>query len=759
MLLTLSVPAANDRGPLYMEQTLAAIHQANSGRQAFTLILGQHGGHVCLACRCPEELRAVIESQLFAAYPDARIEWLPAEALELPPDSSAWTAELHLHPDLFPIKRYPQFEDALNRVSADPLTAILMTLTIGRNHALRGQVEFTVQPARPARQRRGIRILHRLNAPFFRSHPRLAHLYLSLALSPHWSLRIAGFLLGRLGRGHDQPQRGDPLHTTGGRLHEREEDLQAASDKLGKLLFEAKIHVAVSGPTAGMAKAKLREIAGSFGQFSLPRLATFHPARPRWWFVRRRAPPFLLSTEELATLWHPPTTRVRAPTLAQVESREFAPPVTLPKPDTHPDLAVLGSTLFRGQRQRFGLLPDDRFRHLAILGKTGMGKSTLLRNLVTSDIRAGRGVALIDPHGDLIEAILPAIPKHRTNDVILFDAGDREYPMSYNVLSCGHPEQRPLVASGVVSAFKKLFADSWGPRLEHILRNSLLALLEVPGTTLLSVLQLLSDATYRKAIRNRVSDPVVRSFWEHEFASMHPKLQVEAIAPIQNKVGRFVSSPLLRNIVGQARNSLDLRQVMDQGKILLVNLSKGRIGDDESALLGSFLTTALQLAAMSRADIPESQRRDFYLYVDEFQNFATQSFATIFSEARKYRLALTVANQYLAQLDEATLHALFGNVSTLACFQVGAKDAELLAEQLGGDVTPQDLLRLPHFRAVIQLLIAGMPSRPFSMQTLPPALQPGHFDRLAIIRRTSRQHHAQPLARVEAEIATSFTRG
>jgi hypothetical protein len=402
-------------------------------------------------------------------------------------------------------------------------------------------------------------------------------------------------------------------------------------------------------------------------------------------------------------------------------------------------LAVLGATVFRGRRERFGILPDDRRRHVAILGKTGMGKSTLLYNLLVSDIHVGRGVALIDPHGDLADALLQAVPPRRTNDVVLFDAGDTSHPLSFNVLACDRAEQRPLVASGILGAFKKAYSDSWGPRLEHILRNALLTLLEVPATSLVSLLRLLVEAHYRKHIVARITDPAERAFWEREFAGMPPRLQAEAVAPIQNKVGHVISSPLLRNIVGQSRTAVDLRRAMDEGKVLIVNLSKGRIGEDASALLGSLLVSALQTAAMSRSDVPEADRRDFYLYVDEFQNFATDSFATILSEARKYRLNLTIANQYLAQMEEPTADAVFGNVGTLVGFQVGAKDAESIAEQLGPELAPQDLLRLPRYHAYARLLINGMPSRPFSMSTLPPCANRTDPARPAIIRRYCRQ--------------------
>ena len=566
---------------------------------------------------------------------------------------------------------------------------------------------------------------------------------------------MLAFPLGRLGKAASDAHPSSALHTSGSARHEREEDILAASDKLGKLLFLVRVSLTVAAPPdrSGAAEAALRELAGTFGVFA--GLASFHVQQPR---RAGHAASFLLSTEELASLWHAPTATVKAPTLTTVQSRDFEPPVTLPTPRMQHGLAVLGLATFRGRRQPFGILGDDKRRHVLIEGKTGMGKTTLLHRLLATDLRAGQGIGLIDPHGDLAEAVLHQVPASRTNDVILFDVGDTAYPLAFNVLACPNPAQRPLVASGVLSAFKKIYGDSWGPRLEHILRNALLTLLEVPGTSLVSVLRILSDPLYRRDVLTCVQDPVIRTFWEQEFAGMPPKFQAEAIAPIQNKVGAYVSSPLLRNILGQAKSSLDLRRVMDEGKVLIVNLSKGRIGDDASMLLGSLLVTSLQLAAMSRADQPESQRRDFALYVDEFQNFATDSFATILSEARKYRLSLTLANQYLAQMDEQTLAAVFGNVGSLVCFQVGAQDAEVLAEQLGGDVQKGDLLQLPRYQAYVRLLIDGQPSRPFSMQTLPPPVQRGDPGRPLIVRRTSRQRYARPITRVEAEIAAAFGR-
>lgn len=417
--------------------------------------------------------------------------------------------------------------------------------------------------------------------------------------------------------------------------------------------------------------------------------------------------------------------------------------------DNH--ITVVGQTNFRGKHRQFGIYPDDRRRHMYVIGKTGVGKTTLLENMLIQDIKNGKGVALVDPHGDVAERLLEVIPPHRTNDVVYFDPADVHFPVAFNVLESIDPEYKYLVASGLVSALKKMWADSWGPRLEYILRNTILALLDYPGSTMLGITRMLADKAYRKKVVESISDPVVKSFWINEFANYNERFRSEAISPIQNKVGQFLSSAIIRNIVAQPKSTIDMKEIMDTGKILIINVSKGRIGEDNSALLGAMLITKIQLAAMDRAKIPEKDRRDFYLYVDEFQNFATESFATILSEARKYRLNLVIAHQYITQMEEVVRDAVFGNVGTIITFRIGAFDAEYLEKEFAPYFTETDLVNLDKYNAYIKLMINGVTSAPFSMQTIPPSGESN--DSREKVIRTSRERYARDRVQVEEKIA------
>src|SRR3990167_8638521 len=384
------------------------------------------------------------------------------------------------------------------------------------------------------------------------------------------------------------------------------------------------------------------------------------------------------------------------------------------------EICVFAQTNFRNKPRRFGIKLDDRRRHMYIIGKTGMGKSTMMENMMLHDIYSGHGVGLVDPHGDFAEKIINYIPSWRINDIAYLNPSDMGYPIGFNILEVHNEEQKHLVAAGMMATFKKIWPDVWSARMEYILNNTLLALLEYPGSTLLGINRLLADKKYRGRVVRKITDPVIKAFWQNEFANYPDRYMTEAVAPIQNKIGQFLSASIIRNMVAQVKSTIDVRQLMDEGKILIMNLSKGRIGEDNSRLLGGMLITKIQLAAMERVDTPEKDRKDFFLYVDEFQNFATESFSNILSEARKYRLDLTMAHQYMEQLDETVLAAVIANVGTLVTFRGGSTDAEILAKEFARTFIETDLVNLPKFHIYLKLMIDGVASRPFSALTLPP---------------------------------------
>lgn len=775
VLLQIRPARLSEKNPVVMEQIFSALHSLKreggfwgslSGKPhpSFSFEIAAHQGNILFFARLPRSLHALAKSQLYAHYPDAEIETVP-EYLPKSPSAGVGTELRLTSTDIFPIQRYSQFEDKTAKVITDPLSGIL--------HPLSGQLEeettiiqIACQPllSRQFRQL-GTKCLRIMSAGVYGNPNTEAACIRNMMVLNAWErmlripLRIWFFL--RRNGGDASAKKSDP-NMEMSRSHDRENEITAVSDKLSRLPFCCSIRIAAFGDDPFLLEQKIEEISGAFRQFNMPQLNGFETGalmRKPQLFIQRIAVSavrgqMILNNEELATVFHLPTKTVETPDVLWVSHHKFEPPKNLPLLVRYKEATALGKTNFRGNRHTFGILPDDRRRHVYIVGKTGMGKSTLLENMIFSDIQAGKGVAVIDPHGDLAEEVIGFVPASRTNDVVLFDPSDSEFPVSFNMLECPNQNHRHLVASGVISVLKKMFAESWGPRLEHILRNTLLALIEADGTTLLGVLRMLGEAEYREEILAKVKDPLVMGFWKNEFGKWSPKQVAEAASPIQNKVGQFLSANLVRNILGQTKSSIDLRFAMDKGKIIIINLSKGKIGEDNSALLGSLLVTKFQLDVMSRADIPEKERKDFYLYVDEFQNFATDSFATILSEARKYRLNLVVANQYLAQMEETVRDAIFGNVGTMLTFQVGFDDAETLSNQFGGEevIAPADIGSLPKYEAYLRLMVNGMPSSVFSASTLPPPECEWEEGRVEKILKACRQRYGRPRAVVEERI-------
>ncbi|MBX4201366.1 type IV secretory system conjugative DNA transfer family protein [Candidatus Saccharibacteria bacterium] len=472
----------------------------------------------------------------------------------------------------------------------------------------------------------------------------------------------------------------------------------------------------------------MQALVGAFKQFNTTNLNGFESKSPSFnrdkqleyrtrFFIDNG---YILNIEELASLFHLPHTTVETPNIVWATTKTAEPPSNVPisQPGNERDLSLLGVTNFRGTNTVFGFRREDRGRHVYILGQTGTGKSGALELLTLSDIYYDQGFAVIDPHGDYAQHVLNFIPQRRLEDVVYFNPADTDYPIGFNPLEISDPSLKGHISSELVGVLKRLFADSWGPRLEYILRYSLLALLDYPNSTMLDITRLLTDKKFRAEVISYIDDPVVKNFWVTEFASWNDKFASEAVAPVLNKVGAFTANPMIRNIIGQTKSTFNIRQIMDEGKILVVNLSRGLMGEDNAGILGAMMVTKIQLAAMGRADMPQEERKPFYLYVDEFQNFATDSFATILSEARKYGLNLTVANQYISQMSEPVRNAVFGNVGTIVCFRISPDDAPLLTKYFEPQFEPGDLIQQHSRHFVTTMMISDEKAAAFSAKTL-----------------------------------------
>jgi len=559
------------------------------------------------------------------------------------------------------------------------------------------------------------------------------------------------------------PEAGEKV-TVAKELSDRDKTrISEAESKATKLGYQVKIRVAYLGADQTTARQQMQAIVGTFKQFNSTNLNGFKvtggtfskeslvPYRQRQFGFNS----FILNIEELASVYHLPHTNVETPNIVWASSKTAEPPAKLPvitgNPAIDENISAFGLTNFRGINHQFGMLRSDRSRHVYIIGQTGAGKSGLLELFALSDIFHNQGYAIIDPHGDLAVNNMKFIPGSRMQDVVYFNPADTAYPVGFNPLEVTNPEQKSNISCEVIGVLKRMFGDSWGPRLEYILRYTILALLDRPSTTMLDISRMLTDKKFRKETLSYCKDTVVLQFWNVEFASWNDKFAAEAIAPVLNKVGAFTANPTIRNIIGQPKSTFNIRQIMDEGKILIVNLSKGLIGEDNAAILGSSLVTKIQLAAMSRSDIPNIEdRRPFYLYVDEFQNFATDSFATILSEARKYALNLTVANQYISQMTDTVRDAVFGNVGSMISFRVSADDAPILSKQFEPQFEAGDLLQMHNRHFVINMVINGEKAPAFSASTL--KLPSEQIDNTGRIIENSRRLYSRVRTEVEAEI-------
>lgn len=641
----------------------------------------------------PVAYQSFIESQLIAVYPKALItkskDYLP-DVLSVSGESLSSTlgaakstlvvGQLKLaHDHLYPIRVFSEFKDV------DPLGSILGLLSKSTPQD-KISIQFLLRPVSNSWQRKGE--------------------------------RAAGKTADAAGVEHANPYS------------------KAIMQKIAVNGFKTAIRIAVNAESIERSNHLIREIANSFSAFNNPAGNSLVFRRVFLWqkdrlikaMIKRSRyfmPNQILNVQEIATLFHFPTDK-----LAKIHNISWhktilsEPPEALPisdgkTPEEKVEINFFARTEFKNKMTTFGIKKADRRRHTYIIGKTGTGKSTLIANMAISDIRNRQGLCIIDPHGDLCDTILDYIPSYRINDVIYLDPSDLTHAFLLNPLEVSDNYQMELVVSGIVAIFHKIYGTSWGPRLEYILRNTLMTVVQLPNPTLLLVPELLTNEEFRKKAMVHIQDPILKSFWENEFANMTDKLRAESISPILNKVGQFISSRFIRNIISSPKSTIDLEKSMNEGKILLLNLSQGRLGEDNSALLGAMLITKIQLAAMNRVSIAEQDRKDFYLYVDEFQNFATSSFIKILSEARKYRLNLILANQYISQIPPEVRGAIFGNAGTMMSFLIGAEDAGYMAREFTERFKEEDLLALGNYQAIVKLAIDSVTQSPFLAQTLP----------------------------------------
>lgn len=752
-LLILEIPKANDKSELAAEQMFASLHgilrdakelKANNGYQEhLSFEFASVGGRIQFYVWTPKSLQSFVEGQIYAQYPQVQIRAAEEDYVAHERQHSVtYTNEIVLTDSEFlPIKTFQSFE-------VDPLAGITGTLAKLEDTNEEIWIQMLVRPVKD-------------------DWHKAADAWIKSVKSGGLSLFGPGgggkWLAGLFEALWSPPEQGAANKPA--EISERNKTRVAEAEKKAtKLGYQVKIRIAYLGESQTDAKLRMQGIVGTFKQFNSTNLNGFKSAGESFakealskyklrLFADRG---YLMNIEEVASVFHLPHTNVETPNIVWASTKTAEPPAKLPvlsgDPAIDENISAFGMTNFRGINHQFGMLRYDRSRHVYIIGQTGAGKSGLLELFALSDIFHGQGYAIIDPHGDFAINNMRFIPGSRLQDVVYFNPADTAYPLGFNPLEVTNPAQKTNISSEVIGVLKRMFGESWGPRLEYILRYTILALLDRPETTMLDITRMLTDKKFRKDTLSYCTDTVVLQFWNIEFASWTEKFQAEAIAPVLNKVGAFTANPVIRNIIGQPKSTFNIRQIMDEGKILVVNLSKGLIGEDNASILGAFLVTKIQLAAMSRSDIPDIQdRRPFYLYVDEFQNFATDSFATILSEARKYGLNLTVANQYISQMSETVRDAVFGNVGTMISFRVSADDSPILAKQFEPQFEPNDLLQMHNRNFIINMVINGEKAPAFSAKTL--NLPPTQDDNTGRIIQWTREHYSRSREDIEKDIS------
>lgn len=709
LVLLLQVPRTNEKKELAAEQMFAALHGLltfppknffdSVKRETISLEIAVIDRSIAFYVSIPTFLKDFVEEQIYAQYPTVEIRVVDDYSDKSHSNNHTWaSAELKLTAsDVLPIKTFQSFE-------VDPLAAITASLAKFEKNE-EAWIQLIIKPASKNWHRKNERYVNSLRTGGGTRNTANG-LFGALWNPPEYSSQNSATKLTE----YDQTK------------------AKSAEEKSHKLAFESTLRIVFKGNNSqSEAILRLQSIVAAFKQFNTTYLNGFvqgktitdsslATAYQKRLFSKK---PFVLNIEEVATLYHLPHTNVETPYILWAKSQTAEPPTNLPvvSEAVTNEISPIAAATFRGQNTPFGLRRSDRGRHLYIIGQTGVGKSGLLELLTISDIYSPFGFAVIDPHGDYATSILSRIPENRIGDVIYFNPSDVDYPVAFNPMEVHDAKLKTQTASELIGVLKRMF-DSWGPRLEYILRYSILALLEYPDATMLDITRILTDKKFRIDVLKYVSDPVVSNFWKVEFASWNDKFAAEAVAPVLNKIGAFTANPLVRNIIGQPKSSFNIRKIIDENKILIVNLSRGLVGEDNAAILGALMVTKIQLAAMSRADIPVEMRTPFYLYVDEFQNFATESFATILSEARKYGLNLTVANQYIAQMPQDVKDAVFGNVGSMIAFRMGADDARGMQKYFEPKFLEYDLIHMHNRHFVISMTIDGEKVQAFSATTL-----------------------------------------
>ena len=750
VILMMEIPKDNDKKELAAEQLFASLHgilrdanelKSSGGIQEhLSFEIASTGNQIRFFVWVPKVLQSFVEGQIYSQYPSVQIYRMKEDYVDRRDKYPVtYSSEITLiENEALPIKTFESFE-------VDPLAGITGTLAkLNPNGGEERWMQILCRPVSDDWHKKTDQWIKNVKA----------------GKTFDWLVEVLAALW--------RPPEGGTAQPAKVELSERDKTrVSKAEEKATKLGYQVKIRLAYVGQDEMNAKLNMQALVGTFKQFNSTNLngfkmtgASFDRNALDAYKTRQFTDEgFILNISELASVYHLPHTNVETPNIVWASSKTAEPPAKLPmltgNPSFDENISAFGLTDFRGIKHQFGMFRRDRSRHVYIIGQTGSGKSGLLTLFALSDIYHNQGYCIIDPHGDLATDNLKFIPESRIKDVVYFNPADTQFPMAFNPLEVYDPARKPNISSEVIGVLKRMFGDSWGPRLEHILRYTLLALLDRPHTTMLDISRMLTDKEFRRETLEYCQDVTVLQFWKQEFGSWGEKQVTESVAPILNKVGAFTANPIIRNIIGQPKSSFDIRKIMDEGKILVVNLSKGLIGEDNAAILGAFLVTKVQLAAMSRSDIENvDDRRPFYLYVDEFQNFATDSFAVILSEARKYGLNLTVANQYTSQMTESVRDAVFGNVGTTISFRVSADDAPILSKQFEPVFEAQDLLNLNNRHFVVSMIINGEKTPAFSATTLSIPKPPN--DLMPRIVKYSRMTYARTREEVEDEIRANI---